>query len=154
MARLDQSPDHSLIAWVILGCYTVMLYFQAATASVYESYQGGIEALKLIFSPAWVLAAVMIVGVFKPRDYAQVYRQLSILALLISVGMLPVLKLLDLIGSTYHASTNDLIVTICRSLFVPSVSNRSYVAVIKYGIIAACHAGGATLMTTLRTESR
>ncbi len=111
---------------------TIPLYVSAATASIYDSYQPGITAFQIFFSPLiWLLivyAALVICNVcgFRISFYSPLLG--GVCALLIVTFLIFVFEILPppTFSSKSNRETADLPDTIRRALFTPSFSNRSY----------------------------
>ena len=152
-----------LIFTAILLLYTGTLYFQAATASLHEGYQPGIDRLKPVLEPVWLLLGLAVYTWLKRSApaFKRIYMT-SAGAFLVCLGMLGVIIAIDnwkakntgntwfshqtpawVCGHTNHRENTVirpeerlLICTVYTALFRPSFSNRSYSAVLGSSCVA------------------
>ncbi|MFG5778100.1 hypothetical protein ACFIQF_13585 [Comamonas sp. J-3] len=131
MLRTSTSPMRlwpSMVFWTFLLLYLVGIYVLAATASLYDNYQPGIEALKRWLQPGLLLTAALAFACFgKSLETAQSAQRLA-LAALAACGLL-------LLVISQHESSHrighvwpeqrTLGSTLMRALFQPSFSGRS-----------------------------
>jgi hypothetical protein len=135
------------IAAALLTTYAVALYFRAATASLDDQYQPGIESLQLVIWPG-----ALLVGVIASASLSQSELAWSV-ARRVCVGAVAVCLLLLLFVAAHEPKPRPWVFpadrtlqgTVHRSLFTPSFSNRSTGSIVGSAIFAAAMSGGLLL---------
>ena len=139
-------------AAVIVMLYALALYFQAATASLSNAYQPGIEVLRAVVSPGGLLLVVFLIACLR-KSYAAIR-----VATLASAGALFVSTLMLVVVAGHGGSLNtwqfpearSLSGTVYLALFQPSFSNRSIGAVAGNGFLALLALGGSAYLSRRR----
>lgn len=129
----------------VLVLYALALYFQAATASLSNTYQSGIELLRAVISPSGLLLLVFLVACLR-QSYAiaRVVMATSAGAILVSALMLAFIAGHDDSSKTWQfPEARSLSGTVQAALFEPSFSNRSIGSVVGNGFLAMLVFGGA-----------
>jgi len=123
---------------VLISIYSVLIYFQAVTASMEDSYQPGIGKVKAVLSPSLFLLIIVVLGMAAKKPmWRAVSNFVSGWAIVICV------LIFSMAGWNYETSgyvpTEEryLFGTIYHSLTHPQFSNRSYFVAIYGAIIAA-----------------
>lgn len=152
-----RSPAVSVIvpAVLVAVAYTLALYFQAATASLSNAYQAGIELLRSVVSPGGLLMAVFLVACLR-KSYAA-----SRVAMLASAGavLVSALMLALVVGHQGNSNTwqfpeaRSLSGTLHQALCRPSFSNRSVASVAGSGVLALLVLGGSAYLSRRRQNN-
>jgi len=133
------------IFWYTVGVgiltltYMLAAYFQAATASLKDSYQPGIEILRLFTMPGALLFAVFLAA-FLVKSYTSARLSvifcraaLCVCALLFIITVFPWSKSS---GNWLFPEERTLSTTVKTALFQPSFSNRSSISAASSGAFA------------------
>lgn len=138
------------VATAILAVpYAAAVYFWAATASLYDSYQPGIDLLHRLIIPGFLIGGIfLIASLTKSHSIVRLTVLLSSAAVVICTLLLVVV-----VGSTPSTDPapddHSLKSTIEFALSRPSFSNRSVVVVFESGAFA-----GLVLFGSLRLSRR
>ena len=143
------SMGTTLAVGLALALYGLLLYFHAATASLYDDHQPGIQALRAALSPSVVLLLVLLVATVLPtRRAAQV-------AVLCCAGacVLALLMAAVTVGVHVHSrstwvppESRTLADTVYVALVHPAFSNRSNFSMVGSAVFAmACLSGALWL---------
>jgi hypothetical protein len=135
------------ITAALLAVYVVALYFRAATASLNDQYQPGIELLQLMVWPG-----ALLVGVIASASLGRSELAWSI-AWRVCVGAILACLLLLLFVAAHEPKPRPWVFpadrtlqgTVHRSLFNPSFSNRSTGSIVGSAMFAAAMSGGLLL---------
>lgn len=139
-------------AALILVLYASALYFQAATASLSNIYQPGIESLRVSVSPGGLLVVVFLVACIR-KSFVVAH-----LAMLTSAGAILVSVLMLAFVAGHGGSPNtwrfpearSLSGTVRLALFQPSFSNRSIGSVAGNGFLALFVLAGSAYLSRRR----
>ncbi|WP_143226736.1 hypothetical protein [Acidovorax sp. 62] len=129
----------------VLMLYALALYFQAATASLSNTYQPGIKLLQAVISPSGLLLLVFLVACLR-KSYAaaRVAMATSAGAILVSALMLAFIAGHGDSPKTWQfPGARSLSSTVQVALFQPSFSNRSIGSVVGNGLLALLVLGGS-----------
>ena len=135
------------ITSALLATYAVALYFRAATASLHDRYQPGIEALQLVVWPGALLVGV-IAGAWLSRSELawSVARRACIGAIVVCLVLLLFVSVHEPKSRPWvFPADRTLQGTVHRSLLTPSFSNRSTGSIVGSAIFAAAISGGLLL---------
>ena len=137
---------------VLVLAFALTLYFQAATASLSDAYQPGIEFLRNVVRPAWVVLAVLLVASMWGSATGLRIARLTcagaaIFALCLAIGV-----------SVHEGSPRAWVLPEGRSLkesvrlamLEPQFSNRSLVTITVNGLFAALVFCGAVFLSRRR----
>ncbi len=136
----------------VLMLYALALYFQAATASLSNTYQPGIELLRAVISPSGLLLLVFLVACLR-KSYAA-----ARVATVTGAGAILVCALM-LASIASHGDSpitwqpdgaRSLSSTVQVALFQPSFSNRSIGSVVGNGFLALLVLGGSVYFSRRR----
>jgi hypothetical protein len=128
-----------------LVLYALALYFQAATASLSNTYQPGIKLLQVVISPSGLLLLVFLVACLR-KSYAaaRVAMATSAGAILVCALMLAFIAGHGDSPKTWQPpGDRSLSSTVRVALFQPSFSNRSIGSVVGNGFLALLVLGGS-----------
>lgn len=131
MLRTSTSPMRlwpSMVFWTFLLLYLVGIYVLAATASLYDSYQPGIEAFKRWLQPGLLLTAALAFACFgKSLETAKLTQRLALAALTACGLLLLVIAQHESSPRIGHVwpEQRTLGSTLMQALFQPSFSGRS-----------------------------
>jgi hypothetical protein len=141
-------------AALLLGLYGAALYFQVATASLYDTHQPGIEALRRTLQPGVVLVLVSLLAWLRKSPWTiQLSRWVNGGAVLCCALML--------MAVTLHSGTppqwqppedRSLWSTLEQAILHPSFSNRSTFSAVKSGLFAAVLLMGAMRWRKLQIQ--
>jgi hypothetical protein len=139
-------------AVLVTSLYALALYFCAATASLYDSYQPGIEWLRVFITPGGLLFGVFLIACLNSSYWSA---RLAILssagAILVCLLMLAFISIHDGSASTWVFPENrSLFGTVRAALFQPSFSNRSFGSVVASGFFALVCLGGSLYISRRR----
>ena len=137
-------PTSLLNPWLIsatllmVSLYGALLYFHAATASLRDTYQPGIETMQLLSAPEAILLLILLVSVVVKQHW------LAIFAFYCSIGAFVACAILFVLIATHDGNTNTwaspddrtLQKTVITAMFEPSFSGRSTGRVLSNGAIA------------------
>lgn len=145
--------------WVVstvLFLYSASVYFDAATASLSDAYQPGLDAFKLCVQPGlWLLLPLLLAYCMKTQQAAQVALWCGIGGL-VCCGILFAFCSLHMPrgGSSWVApEMRTLGRTLHAALLLPSFSNRSLGSIAGSGIFAALQCVlSAVLVIKLRSQ--
>lgn len=128
-----------MIFWTLLLLYLVGIYVLAATASLYDNYQPGIEAFKLCLQPGLLLTAALAFACSgKSLATAQSAQRLALAALAACGLLLLVISQHESAPRIGHVwpQQRTLGSTLMQALFQPSFSGRSKLTTIVSGLWA------------------
>lgn len=136
----------------VLMLYALALYFQAATASLSNTYQPGIKLLQAVISPSGLLLLVFLVACLR-KSYAaaRVAMATSAGAILVSALMLAFIASHGDSPKTWQfPGARSLSSTVRVALSQPSFSNRSIGSVVGNGFLALLVLGGSVYFSRRR----
>ena len=119
--------------------YAVGVYFHAATASLSDDYQPGIERLKLSIQPGLVLLLPLLLAwLLKARGLIQIAQWSSLCGLLACLVVLVFCASHGQSGGVQWVAPNhrSLTTTVQQALFQPSFSSRSVGSVLGSAVFA------------------
>jgi hypothetical protein len=111
--------------------YAALLYANAATASLSDNYFNGIEALKHWFNPSGLLIIVVLMCTIIRKPQAKLFASHSVIAAwLMCIFVYALQHGLEYVDFPVSQDRSSLSAVLYQSLFQPSFSGRSTVAII------------------------
>ena len=128
------------VGWLVLfaSVYGALLYFRAATASLFDDYQPGIELLRQWLNPLWIAAVVWLAALIKGTAvWTQFARDSAATALLLCL-------LMYLLVASHRGTQNPwqfpqertLTNTVQIALLAPNFSSRSKLEIAVNGALS------------------
>lgn len=153
-------PDNATIALAALVAivallYGMTLYFRAATASLHDGYQPGIEALRLYASPGLLLGVLTVLAVISRSAFpARTAVHACLAALVVCALMLGVVSSHPGNRDTWvFPQQRSLESTVHTALFTPNFSGRSKGSIAGSAIVALCWLGVASCALRRRRKA-
>ncbi len=121
--------------WVAItffvAVYAMALYFQAATASLYDRYQPGIEFLQICLTPSLLLVVSVIASLmYKGKGYREFLKGACLACIAVGFALAAFVFLYEAQSKTWiFPEDRTLMNTLESSLLDPVFSNRSILSV-------------------------